>query len=62
MAGKIKILIDTIIEMRAKDDPILQSLTRTKLMLKGINVRQYTLESEDDQAVIGKLEVLLKEL
>ena len=62
MAGKIKVLIDSIIEQRAKDDPILQSLTRTKLMLKGINIRQYTLDSEDDPAVIAKLEVLLREL
>ena len=62
MAGKIKLMIDSIIEQRAKGNPMLQGVIRTKLMLKGIDAKKYTLQSEDDAAVIGKLEVLMKDL
>ena len=61
MAGKIKKMIDTIIEQRAKDNTMLQGVIRTKLMLKGIDAKKYTLQSEDDPAVITKLEALLKD-
>jgi hypothetical protein len=62
MAGKIKMMIDSIIEQRAKDNAMLQGVIRTKLMLKGIDPKKYTLQSDDDPAVIGKLEALVKDL
>jgi hypothetical protein len=62
MAGKIKKMIDSIIEQRAKDNAMLAGVIKTKLMLKGIDPSKYTLQSEDDPAVIGKLEALVKDL
>lgn len=62
MAGKIKYMIDDIIARRAKGNEILVKVMRTKLVLKGINPDKYTIKSEDDQAIIGKLEKMLQDL
>lgn len=62
MAGKIKQLIDSIIEQRAKDNPMLERVIKTKLILKGINPTKYTLQSDDDPVVLGKLEKMMREL
>ena len=44
MPGKIKQMIDSIIEQGSKGDPLLVKTTETKLMLKGINTNKYTLK------------------
>lgn len=62
MAGKIRQMIDTIINQRAKDNPMLERVIKTKLILKGINPNRYTLQSDDDPAVIGKLEKMMQDL
>ena len=62
MAGKIKMMIDNIIDQRAKGNAMLQGVIRTKLMLKGIDPKKFTLQSDDDPAVLSKLEALVKDL
>jgi hypothetical protein len=62
MAGKIKQMIDMIIAQRAKDNPMLAGVIKTKLMLKGIDPNKFTPQSDDDPAIIAKLEVVAKEL
>lgn len=62
MAGKIKQMIDSIINQRAKDNPMLERVIKTKLILKGINPNKYTLQSEDDPVVLAKLEKMILEL
>jgi len=62
MAGKIKQMIDTVINQRAKDNAMLVGIIRTKLMLKGIDPSKFTPQSDDDPVVIGKLEALIREL
>jgi len=62
MNGKIKVLIDKIIDERSKGDELLKEMTKTKMILKGIDPRKYTSESPDDPVVINKLETLAKEL
>jgi len=62
MAGKIKQMIDSIISQRAKDNPMLERVIKTKLILKGINPNRYTLQSDDDPAVIVKLEKMMQDL
>jgi len=62
MAGKIKQMIDTVINQRAKDNAMLVGIIRTKLMLKGIDPSKFTPQSDDDPVVIGKLETLIREL
>ncbi|HEX2987575.1 MAG TPA: hypothetical protein VHS06_05335 [Chloroflexota bacterium] len=62
MAGKIKVMIDRIIQERSKGNPTLASVTTTKLILKGINPASYGPTSADDPAVMQKLESLAREL
>ena len=62
MAGKIKQMIDTIITQRSKDNPMLAGVIKTKLMLKGIDPNKFTPQSDDDPAIIAKLEAVIKEL
>ncbi|MEI6205784.1 MAG: hypothetical protein WCP20_03265 [Desulfuromonadales bacterium] len=62
MAGKIKQMIDTIINQRAKDNAMLVGVIKTKLMLKGIDPGKFTLQSPDDPTIIAKLEAVIKEL
>lgn len=62
MAGKIKNLIDQIVEQRSKGNAIVASSTRTKLILKGINPTKYNEHSEDDPVILQKLMEIAKEL
>jgi hypothetical protein len=62
MAGKIKQMIDTIISQRTKDNPMLAGVIKTKLMLKGVDPNKFTAQSDDDPAIIAKLEAVIKEL
>lgn len=59
MAGKIRQMIDQILNQKAKDNPMLQRVIKTKLMLKGVNPKKYTLESPDDPVIIQKLERMM---
>jgi hypothetical protein len=61
MSGKIKTMIDTLIEKRSKGNPTIVNTTRTKLILKGISPDNYTVLSTDDPVVIEKLNNLAKE-
>ncbi len=62
MAGRIKQLIDHIISQRAQNNPMLERVIKTKLILKGINPSKYTPESNDDPAIIEKLEKMMNDL
>ncbi|PWR71338.1 hypothetical protein [Methanospirillum lacunae] len=62
MSGKIKTLIDNLIEQRAKGNPSLESTTRTKLLLKGIDGAKYTASSDDDPVVIEKIRQIAKDM
>ena len=62
MAGQIKKMIDTIIKQRGKGDPMLVSMIKTKLILKGIHPDKYCIDSPDQPVVIQKLEKLAREL
>lgn len=62
MAGKIKKMIDSIIEQRTKNNPMMAGVIKTKLALKGIDPAKFTLQSDDDPVIIGKLEAFLKEM
>lgn len=62
MPGRIKIMIDKIIEQRSKGNPILVNTTRTKLVLKGIDPGKFNSGSPDDPVIIAKLRTLADEL
>lgn len=55
MAGKIKSMIDELVRKQSNGNETIASLTRTKLILKGINVNNYTASSPDDENVIAQL-------
>ncbi|HTP64446.1 MAG TPA: hypothetical protein VMJ66_03565 [Geobacteraceae bacterium] len=61
MAGKIKVMIDTLVKQRAQGNSVLEGVVKIKLILKGIDPKMYTPESDDDPAIIAKLEDLIKE-
>lgn len=56
MAGQIKLLLDRIILEKAKGDPIMEKLTKTKLLVKGIRVETFTPISEDDPVMLQKVQ------
>ncbi len=62
MAGKIKMMCNQIITKRAGGNPVIEKLTKTKLVLKGVNPDQFTASSPDDQLIITKLTQIAKEL
>jgi hypothetical protein len=62
MAGQIKKLIDTIIEQRAQGNKVLEGVVKMKLILKGIDPKLYSAQSDDDPAIIGRLLDLMHEL
>jgi hypothetical protein len=59
MAGKIRQLIDLIIDRKAKDNPMMERVIKAKMILKGINPAKYTDQSEDVPAVIAQLEGMM---
>ena len=48
MAGKIKKMIDDIIEERSKGNPAITEMTIAKLILKGLNPNKFDDNSSDD--------------
>ncbi|QST03105.1 hypothetical protein IMZ31_21385 (plasmid) [Pontibacillus sp. ALD_SL1] len=62
MAGKVKKAIEQIITENAKGDSLLEEMTKTKIIMKGINPRLYDVHTEDDPEVLGKLQDLAHNL
>jgi hypothetical protein len=62
MAGQIKKLIETIVQQRGQGNKVLEGVVKMKLILKGIDPKNYDQQSEDDPVIIGKLLELMHEL
>jgi hypothetical protein len=62
MAGKVKIMIERIIKERAKGNATIEMTTRTKIILKGVNIDQWTALSNDDPTIISKVTQIAKDL
>jgi len=62
MAGKIKNMIEEIIEKRSNGNETIKNTTKTKLILKGIDPDVYDSSSEDLPDVVEKLKVIAQEL
>ena len=62
MAGKIKKMLDEIIEKKSGGHPTLMSTTKTKLILKGLNPDKYSAQSADDPVVIEKVLMAAREM
>jgi len=61
VAGKIKSMIDELVRQKSKGNQIIANSTRTKLILKGINVNSYTSSSPDDEKVIANIKKIASE-
>lgn len=61
MAGKIKMMLDKIIQQRSGGNASIVETTKAKLMLKGINVDKYTATSADDPVLIEKVTAIARE-
>ena len=55
MAGKIKQMIDSVVEQRANGNPTIALTTKAKLVLKGVNPGSFSETSPDDPVTIAKL-------
>ena len=62
MTGQIKRMVDCIIQQASKGNPVLASTTRTKLILKGVDVKKFTALSADDPVIIEKLRIIAAEM
>jgi len=62
MAAEAKAMIEAIIAFQSKGDPAIAKLTKTKLILKGINPDKIIDSPNDDPAIIAKLKALGTEL
>ena len=60
--GKVKILIDELIEKRSKGVEFLKLSTSMKLLMKGIDVKKITDETPDDNDVIERIYKVASEL
>lgn len=61
MAGKIKEMIDSIIQERSKGNSAIAETTKAKLILKGLNPNKFDRKSEDDPIIIQKLLTIAKQ-
>jgi diguanylate cyclase (GGDEF)-like protein len=55
LAGKIKKMIELIIQERSHGNPAIAEMTKAKFILKGLNPDKYDSNSEDDPILIKKL-------
>jgi hypothetical protein len=62
MPGKIKRALESIISQRSKGDATLALLTKTKIVLKGINPDKFDANSPDDPAVMAKVMAIANDL
>ena len=62
MAGQVKKMIDSIIERRGQGNKVMEGVVKIKLILKGIDPKNYSDASPDDPVVIDKLINLMNEL
>ncbi len=62
LSGKIKKMIDEIIQQRSKGNPAIKEMTIAKLILKGINPNKFDIDSPDDITIINKLFDIARQL
>ncbi|MGH1343060.1 MAG: hypothetical protein ACRBN8_15980 [Nannocystales bacterium] len=55
-------MIEEIVARRAGENEIIMKTTRTKLILKGIEIGRWSETSDDDPAILARLEQIALEL
>ena len=62
MAGQIKTMLDRIIVERSKGDSVLATITKAKLILKGVDPDRFGASAPDDPATIARIRQIAREL
>jgi len=62
MPGKIRKMIDQIIEKKSGGKAVLANVIATKLILKGIDPAKFNAASPDDPAMIAKVSLVAGEM
>ncbi len=62
MAGKVKALIERLIELRTKGDRGLVAPLKIKLIMKGVDPDLYDANSPDNPVVIQRVVTIAKEM
>jgi len=62
LAGKIRKMIDEIIQERSNGNPAITEMTIAKLILKGLNPKNFDCNSDDDEIIIEKIINIAKQL
>ncbi|MEW5850045.1 MAG: hypothetical protein AB2A00_14750 [Myxococcota bacterium] len=62
MAGRIKKLIDEIMERRSRGNPVIRSTTEVKLILRGVDPARFNATSPDDPDIEQKVRLIAQEL
>lgn len=61
MAGRTKVLIDELVQLRTKGKSALLPFVRAQLMMRGINPDHHSATSADDARIVKQLEDMLAE-
>ena len=61
MSGRVKQLIDELMELRCADNATVAHFMRAHLMLNGIDPAKYTESSPDDQKKVRQLEEMISD-
>ena len=62
MSGRIKRMLDEIVQKKSGGKMVLANVTMTKLTLKGLNPDSFTASSPDDPAIIAKVTAIAREM
>jgi len=62
MAGQIKQMIDAILQQRTKGDPLIRIMTKSKLILRGVDPDRFNGGSADDPQVMAIVKSIAVEL
>lgn len=62
MAGEIKKMLDKLVSAKSGGNPTLVAVTKTKLILKGLNPDKFSATAADDPVVIRKVKAVAQEM
>lgn len=62
VAGQVHDMIRQLIDARANGDAMVATTTRTKLLLKGVRIQDWTPQSPDDEAMLKKVRAIAAEM
>jgi len=62
MAGRIKRMLDEIVQKKSGGKPALSNVAKTKLILKGLDPDKFSAASPDDPTIIARVSAVALEM